>query len=293
MANLVRRKQVDQSEFSGFFTEVGGANYYPKLTNPSGYLLQSDLTTATGTVNNTINSVSGVLNTRIIATGVYIATYSDGVSGALSTRLISSGSSLQSSISGLSGYVVTTSGNLRSTISGASGVLDVKINTNSGYLQSYVDTISGVLNTKISTSSSASDVNSIVSGANFHFTGAKIFDSQITTTKVSFSGILAPTSISVVASSGVVSIVGTGGTFVSFFETGTDGSLWAVTNSAGFPMIELFNDQSLILGLSSRKSITLSGLSGYVSLPNLPTQAQTGGLPSGVIFRSGNYLMII
>jgi hypothetical protein len=66
-----------------------------------------------------------------------------------------------------------------------------------------------------------------------------------------------------------------------------------VADSAGLPMLELFDDYTLVLGHSSRKSIVLSGISGYVLLPNLPTQTQTGSLPSGTLFRSGNFLMIL
>ncbi len=293
MANLVRRKQVDQVEFSGFFVEVGTGNFYPKSTNPSNYLYSGDLVTATGVVNTKIDSISGILNTTIGASGAAGITYADSISGALSTRLISSGSGLSTSINTLSGYVNTTSGNLQLIISGASGILNTKINTNSGYSQLYTDTISGVLNDKILSSSSAANVTSIVSGANFHFTGKKFFDSEILTNKISLSGASTPTSLSIVAASGVVSVVGALGTFVSYYETGVDNSLWAVTDSAGLPMLELFNDYSLTLGHSNRKSMTLSGLSGYVAFPSLPTQTQTGGLPSGTIFRSGNYLMII
>ena len=80
---------------------------------------------------------------------------------------------------------------------------------------------------------------------------------------------------------------------MSFVETGITNSLWAVADSAGLPMLELFDDYTLVLGHSSRKSIVLSGISGYVLLPNLPTQTQTGGLPGGTLFRSGNFLMIL
>jgi hypothetical protein len=91
----------------------------------------------------------------------------------------------------------------------------------------------------------------------------------------------------------VVSVAGNAGNFVSYYETGANASLWAVTDSVGLPMIELFDDYTLILGHGSRPSVTLSGVSGYILMQNLPTQAQTGSLPQGVVFRSGNHLMII
>jgi len=293
MANLIRRKQVDQVEFSGFIVEVGDENYYPLSANPSGFLDQAALDSATGTLNASINSVSGVLNTSILNTGIAANAYSDTVSGTLSTRLESTGNYLSGQIISLSGYTVSVSGNLYASITGASGVVSTKVDTASGYLKSYTDTTSGLLYNQIVASSSATDVSNIASGNNFNFSGAKNFISPITAQRINISGSAAPTSISLVASSGVVSVVGNAGTFVSYYETGANASLWAVTDSAGLPMLELFDDYTLILGHSSRPSVTLSGLSGYVLMQNLPTQTQTGGLPVGTIFRSGNYLMIL
>ena len=295
MPNLVRRKQVDQTEFSGFFVEVGDVNYYPLDTNPSNFIDNADLATATGQVYVDLNATSGNLNTTIILTGQNILAYSDSISGALSTRLVDSGNSLTASINSLSGYVVSVSGNLTGQLSQTSGVLNTKINTTSGDLKSYTNTVSGNLSTQISSTSSVTTVNSIVSGNNFNFTGQKIFNSTVSAPRVNLSGLAAPSQIAIVASSGMVSIVGSSGTFMSFVETGigsASNSLWAVTDAAGLPMLELYDDYKLVLGHDSRKSIVLSGISGYVIMPNLPDYTQTTSLPSGSLFRSGNFLMI-
>ena len=69
MANLIRRKQVDQPEFSGFIVEVGDDNYYPLTSNPEGYVDAAALSSATGTLNSIINSTSGNLNTKIDSSG--------------------------------------------------------------------------------------------------------------------------------------------------------------------------------------------------------------------------------
>jgi len=292
MGNLIRVKQVDQSDFSGFFVQVGSSNYYP-LGNPSGYLLQSDLNSATGTINSNINILSGNLNNSINQSLIFGKAYTDTASGTLNSILVATGSSLSSGINNLSGYVVSVSGNLSSGINSASGTLDTKINTLSGYSTSYTNTVSGNLSSQISAASSASQVNSIVSGDNFHFTGKKFFDSPIYANKINLSGSDSPSSISIFSSSGSVSIVGSGGAFVTYSETGSTNSLWSVADAAGLPMIELFDDYTLILGHSSRPSITLSGISGYVLLKNLPNETQIASLPSGTIYRSGSYLMII
>jgi len=118
MANLIRKKQVDQVEFSGFIIEVADENYYPLSTNPSGYVDQTVLTSATGTLNSSINSVSGVLNTKILNSGIAANAYTDAVSGVLSTRLSDSGSYLSGQTTSLSGYTVSVSGNLYASITG-------------------------------------------------------------------------------------------------------------------------------------------------------------------------------
>ena len=295
MPNLIRRKQVDQSEFSGFFVEVGDVNYYPLATNPSNFIDDGDLSTATGQVYVDLNAVSGNLNTSVILSGQNSITYTNVVSGNLSANLVSTGSSLTSSVSSLSGYVISVSGNLTAQISSASGVLNTKINTTSGDLKSYTNTVSGSLSSQIVSSSSSTVVNSIVSGNNFNFTGQKIFNSTVSASRINLSGLAAPSQIAIIASSGMVSIVGSSGTFMSFVETGigsASNSLFAVTDAAGLPMIELYDDYKLVLGHDSRKSIVLSGISGYVIMPSLPDYTQTTSLPSGSIFRSGNFLMI-
>lgn len=293
MANLVRRKQVDQVEFSGFFVEVGNQNYYPLSSNPSGFLDQAGLNSATGTLNTKIDNSSGYANSNTLATGQYSVSYTNSISGAINTALVSSGSYLSGMILSLSGYVNNASGQLSASITGTGGYLDSKINTLSGYSTNYTNSVSGVLDAKITASSNSSLINNIVSGEDFNFTGKKVFNSPTTFQRINLSGVGKPSSIAIVASSGSVSIVGSGGAFMSFIETGITNSLWSVADSAGLPMLELFDDYTLVLGHSSRKSIVLSGISGYVLLPNLPTQTQTGGLPNGTLFRSGNFLMIL
>ena len=291
MPNLIRRKQVDQTEFSGFFVEVGNANYYSATSNPSGYINQSQLNSATGTLNTKIDNASGFLANNTLATGQYAALYTNSVSGVLANVISSTGSSLTSSINSLSGYLVSSTGTLNARITGVSGTLDTKINTLSGYSTNYTNSVSGVLDTKITNAANATTINNIVSGNNFNFTGTKVFNSPSTFQRINLSGVGTPTSVSIVASSGSVSIVGTGGTFISFIETGTSNSLWSVADSAGIPMLELFDDYTLVLGHSSNKSIVLSGINGYVMMPNLPTSST--GLAAGTIYRDGNTLKIV
>lgn len=295
MANLVRRKQVDQLEFSGFFVEIGDVNYYPLSTNPSSFITDSDLTVATGQVYVDLNATSGNLNTSIILSGQASNSYSDGISGALNTRLDSTGNSLTASISSLSGYVISVSGSLTGQISATSGVLNTKLNNTSGDLKSYTNSVSGNLSTQITNNSSATTVNSIVSGNNFNFTGTKVFNSTISTTRINLSGVNASSQIALVSAPGIASFVAGTGTLMSFIETGvgsTSNSLFAVADAAGVPMLELFDDTKLVLGRSAAKAIVVSGVLGYVLMPSLPNETQISSLPVGTLYKSGNYLMI-
>lgn len=291
MPNLIRRKQVDAAEFSGFFIEVGDKNYYPVNTNPSGYVNQSVLDSSTGVINTTITNLSNSLTAAILATGQNANIYTNNVSGDISTRLNSSGSSLTSSINSLSGYVISSTGALDSKFTTTSGVLNTKINTLSGYSTNYTNTVSGVLDAKITAASNATIINNIVSGNNFSFTGTKTFLSPVNFERVNISGYSKPTSIRLIASSGSVSIVGNGGTFVSFLETGITNSLWSVADSAGLPNLELFDDNTLALGRSTLKAIIVSGVSSYIVMPNLPTSS--AGLPANTVYRDGNTLKIV
>lgn len=295
MGNLVRRKQVDQVEFSGFFVEVGNQNYYPASTNPSSYVTSSSLNSTTGQIYVDLNLTSGNLNTRISTESSNCSGYTNTTSGNLRTVINSSGSSLLGSINSLSGYVNSVSGSLTGQIYNTSGILNTKINTASGDLKTYTNTVSGNLSSQISASSSSSTVNSIVSGNNFNFTGAKIFNSTISTTRINLSGTNASSQIALVSASGMASFVNSTGTFLSFIETGvgsTSNSLFAVTDAAGLPMIELYDDYRLVLGRDARKAIIISGISGYIIMPSLPDASQISSLPSGTVYKDAGYLKI-
>lgn len=291
MANLIRIKQINNPELSGFVQNVGDISYYPLISNPSGYITQTVLSTATGVLNGNLLTLSGNLEADIATAQANAYNRSDSSSGVLSTRLNSTGAELYNQIYALSGTTTGISGYLSARDLSISGALNTKINTISGNSQNYTDLVSGSLSSQITASSSATTVTAIVSGVHFSFTGDKVFNSEITVPKINLSGIGTPTHINLQSSSGAMSIVGTGGAFVTYYETGVDSSLFAVTDPAGIPMIELFQDYTLNLGHAATKAIMLSGISSVLFLPNLPTSS--AGLPSGAVYRSGNNLMIV
>lgn len=174
MANLVRLKQIDQPELSGYIVQVTDESFYP-ATNPSGFITSVSSDSSFILLSGNLNSTGASLNTKINTT-----------SGALDTRLNNTGATLDTKIGTLSGNLLTTNSNL-SVVSGiasaaASGVTGLN-NAVSGalsgqlsYLEAEILATSGVLDTKISTVSGnlSSRVGSLESS--FAATGGNFLD---------------------------------------------------------------------------------------------------------------------
>ncbi len=164
MGNLVRIKQIDKPELSGYIREVGDVNYYP-TSNPSGYIssvnqdadfsqlaldvstlsgdLYSDLAATGATLTYNLGSSGNTLNTKIDnlsgyveVSNVKIATVSGNVDYA---QYLATGLDYSSNVA-LSGNIIATSG----YASGISGFLDSKITTTSGSLSSRITSLEGV-----------------------------------------------------------------------------------------------------------------------------------------------------
>lgn len=151
MGNLVRLKQLDKPELSGYIKEVGDLSYYPS-NNPSGFISNLDNDPDFLQLSLNLTTVSGDLNTRISSTG-----------DNLSFNLNSTGNSLTSKINNLSGYVelsnvsiLAVSGNVNYAQYLATG-LDYSSNSllsgNIIATSGYATSISGDLNNKINTAS--------------------------------------------------------------------------------------------------------------------------------------------
>lgn len=192
MANLVRLKQLDKPELSGYILDVTDQSYYPS-DNPSGYIsdLKSD--------NDFI-----VLSGNLVATGSNLNSLIDSNTAALSGLVISTGSYLNSKIDTLSGYVEVTNLNV-STVSGnaqyainlitgfevevsgvisgeVSGLVNLNLNT-SGVLNNKITNLSGNLEPRISNL----ETNFATTGSNFvdlnsnnqTIEGSKTFNNKI------------------------------------------------------------------------------------------------------------------
>lgn len=158
MANLVRLKQVDQPELSGYIVGVTDPKYYP-VGNPSGYLssissnssftsLSGQLYTASGTLNSKIGSSSGVLSSSTASSGVYLESKITALSGTLNLVSVS-----LSGVSDSAQYAQFLATGFQPVVSGAlSGertAMTIVVTGASGQLNTKISTVSGNLNSRI------------------------------------------------------------------------------------------------------------------------------------------------
>lgn len=197
MANLVRLKQLDKPELSGYILSVTDENYYPS-NNPSGYISDissdSDFIALSGNLNTTgsnllsgINSSGAALSGLIISSGSFLDLRIDTLSGNLNTtnaNVSTVSGNAQYAINLITGYEVEVSGvisgeisGLTDLITGTSGVLNTKINNLSGNLGARITDLE---NNFASTGSNFVDLNS----NNQTIEGSKVFNNTVGLKKI-------------------------------------------------------------------------------------------------------------
>lgn len=192
MANLVRLKQLDQPELSGYVLDVTDKSYYPS-NNPSGYIsdllsennfvvLSGNLAATGSTLNSLIQAGDTNLSGLIISTGSYLDSRIDTVSGDLSTanlNISTVSGDAQYAINLITGFEVEVSGVISGEVSG----LTILITGTSGVLNTKIDSVSGNLNSRIT----SLEDNFALTGSNFvdltsnnqTIEGTKTFNSKI------------------------------------------------------------------------------------------------------------------
>jgi len=172
MANLVRLKQLDQPELSGFILDVTDQSYYPS-NNPSGYisdlLSESDFIVLSGNLTNTgsslvslIQSTQTSLSGFVVSTGTFLNSRIDSVAADLVTTnldVYTVSGDVQSTINSFSGFKLEVSGSISGEVSG----LNISINQASGVLNTKIDNVSGNLNSRITNL----EDNFALTGSNF------------------------------------------------------------------------------------------------------------------------------
>ncbi len=170
MAQLISTGQIDLGGLKEFLLRPdseslsGSANnitgFYPYSGNPSGFVDAGHVESVSGDLSGYIDSVSGVINTRLVESGTNLSGYTSSVSGNLKSDITYlSGKNLELSgnfsttnsrsvdneadIDSLSGNLITSGQNLSSLITGVSG------QGVSGFVTGLIDSTSGVLDVKI------------------------------------------------------------------------------------------------------------------------------------------------
>jgi hypothetical protein len=192
MANLIRIKQIDQPELSGYVVSVTDQSYYP-VGNPSGYLSSvasdPDFISLSGDLGNTgvildskITSLSGTSANLVVATGAFLQGQITSLSGDLNVT-----NANLSTVSGLSQSAITLVTGLdyevSGVISGEVAGLNATITGTSGVLFSQISTVSGNLNSRVTsleTSLAASGSNFLdLASNNQTVSGTKVFTNRI------------------------------------------------------------------------------------------------------------------
>ena len=192
MANLVRLKQLDKPELSGYILDVTDQSYYPS-NNPSGYIsdvksdndfivLSGNLAVTGSNLSSLINTSGAALSGLVISTGNYLNSKIDTLSGYVEVtnlNVATVSGNTQYAINLITGFEVEVSGVISGEVSGlinlnssTSGALNTKINNVSGNLGSRITVLE---NNFATTGSNFVDLNS----NNQTIEGSKTFNNKI------------------------------------------------------------------------------------------------------------------
>ena len=187
----------------------------------------------------------------------------------------------------------------------------------------FVAASSGDLKTSLNTTGTNlnTSISNILTDTSTNFSAAKTFSAGIKTNKIELSG--DGVTLRVNANNSLTFDDVSGSLLTMSPGYGSDSPVFSVTDKAGLPLIDVYDDDRLNFGpygtnplnvsgervyfgnyksyisgstislsgdpLTVNDVFTVSGLSGgYVFLNNLPEWPNIGGLNSGALFRSGN-----
>tara|TARA_R110000751_G_scaffold171517_4_gene277972 strand:- start:3139 stop:4263 length:1125 start_codon:yes stop_codon:yes gene_type:complete len=363
MPSKLTTGQIDKDTFTQFFhkrtsgSATNTSGFY-SYSNPLGFVQTSDFTGYSGVLSGQtttkINAVSGALD----SSGSLLFSKSESVSGHAETFAINVSGSLQSNIELTSGQFSSTSGEfLKSGSFFHTGSGDFSISAESGALAfssghndtqglflatgdtsnkdgwvkivdkpemtGFVSISSGALKTSLNTTGSnlSSSISNILSDTSTSFSATKTFSAGIKTNKIELSG--DGVTLRVNANNSVTFDDVSGSLLSMSPGYGNDSPVFSVTDKAGLPLMDIYDDDRLNFGpygtnplnisgervyfgnyksyisgstislsgdpLTINDVVTISGLSGgYILLNNLPEWPNIGGLNSGTLFRSGN-----
>ena len=282
------------SRVSGLSSALSGA------LDASGDLLWNKSADVSGHAETFSTTVSGVLQTEIETASGNFST----VSGEFlkSGSFYHSGSGDFKASDSITGALAFSSGHDDSFgLFVASGDTTTKAGWMklAGYpeMTGYVSASSGDIKSSLNATglSLNTSIYNITSESSTAFGAEKTFNSGIKTDKVTFGD-------------GSVKLIANENESITFNDAsgalltlaggyGTDAPVFSVTDKAGMPLMDIFEDDRINMGPYGKNIFSLSGQK--IIMENLPVHPNTGGLANGTLFVSGSttaggkHLMII
>ncbi|HIL27147.1 MAG TPA: hypothetical protein EYG21_07165 [Nitrospinaceae bacterium] len=357
MPSKLTTGQIDSGTFVQFIHQKlsgHGSGYYLD-SNPLSFVPLSSFTGYSGDISSRSESQDALVSGALDTSGTFLFSKISDVSGHAESFATGASGALFSDITSLSGLFTTTTGELLNSgsfyhtgsgdfsVSAPTGAIAFSRGHNKLYVATgdstnksswmhlaghpemtgYVSTTSGDLKSSLNTSGTnlSTRIDNILSDSSVNFTSQKTFSSGIKTNKIALSGngvtlrVNANNSVTFDDTSGALLTLAPG--------YGADAPVFSVTDKAGLPLVDIYDDDTLNFGpygknpfnisgervyfgnyksyisgstvsfsgdpLTVNDVLTISGLSGgYVFLNNLPEWPNIGGLNSGALFRSGN-----
>jgi hypothetical protein len=373
MPSKLTTGQIDEASFTQFFhektsgTATSTSGFYA-YSNPLNFLQTDSFVVDSGNIMSRVSGLSSNVSGALNTSGQFLFEKDADVSGYAETFTISTSGFLQNNIETVSGDFSSTSGEfLKSGSFYHTGSGDFSLNASSGALAfssghndsfglfvvtgdtsakegwmriagepevtGFISTASGDLKTSLNTTGANlnTSISNILTDSSTNFSAKKTFAGGIKTSQIDLSGdgvtlrVNANNSLSFDDVSGSLLSLSAG--------YGSDAPVFSVTDKAGLPLIDVYDDDRINFGpygtnplnISGQKVsfgnyksyfsgtnvhlsgdvtindlMTVSGISGgLMILDGLPAHPHTGGLPDGTLFTSGGtagigrHLMII
>ena len=281
------------SRVSGMSSQLSGS------LNASGEVLFGKSVDVSGHAETFTTAVSGVLHSSIeIASGQFSST---------SGEFLKSGSfyytgSGDFSITAPTGALVYSSGHNNSLgffiATGDTAYKSAWMRV-AGYPETtgYVSVSSGSIKNSLNATGEAlsTSISNVTSNSSSLFTAEKTFSAGIKTEKISLGtdGV----TLRVNANKSATFDDASGALLTLAPGYGPDAPVFSVTDKAGLPLIDVYDDDRINLGPYGKDILNLSGQ--RITMKNLPAYPNTGGLANGTLYVSGDttaggrHLMII
>ena len=312
---------------SGFYTHDNASGFLPLTAGGS-----TSFTGHSGNIMDRVSGISSQLSGSLKTSGEVLFGKSRDVSGHAETFTTAASGVLHSSIEIASGQFSSTSGEFLKSGSfyhAGSGDFSVTAPTGSfayssghedslgffivtgdttykagwmrvaGYPETtgYISASSGSIKNSLNATGEAllTSISNVTSNSSSLFTAEKTFSAGVKTEKISLG--VDGVTLRVNANKSATFDDASGALLTLAPGYGPDAPVFSVTDKAGLPLIDVYDDDRINLGPYGKDILNLSGQ--RITMKNLPAYPNTGGLANGTLYVSGDttaggrHLMII